>query len=248
MNITRDSHVAAVATEIPATIRIFQEHGIDFCCGGKRPLAEACADRGLDVDVLVTRLQGTMADAGAERNWQTSPLGELIGHIQQRFHEPLRLELSRLCAMMAKVVSRHGDHLPQTLPPLQATLSALHDDLLHHMAKEDEVLFPAIVAAETGDAAAASRITQAIGVMEVEHEHAGLALAQMRELTGGYAPPEWACPTFRGLYCGLAEFEREMHLHVHLENNVLFPRAASTAIVTPVSAGAFGQDSRSRRP
>ena len=235
MNITRDTQVSAVATEMPATIRIFQEHGIDFCCGGKRPLAEACADRGLDVDALVAKLQRSIAGADAERNWQTAPLGELIGHIQQRFHEPLRQELTRLAAMLAKVVSRHGDHLPETLGPLAATFSALHDDLLQHMTKEDVVLFPAIVAAETGDVAAASFVSQPIGVMEAEHEHAGLALAQMRELTGGYTPPEWACPTFRGLYFGLAEFEREMHIHVHLENNILFPRAAATAIAAPAS-------------
>lgn len=235
MNITRDTQVSAVATEMPATIRIFQEHGIDFCCGGKRPLAEACADRGLDVDALVAKLQRSIAGADAERNWQTAPLGELIGHIQQRFHEPLRQELTRLAAMLAKVVSRHGDHLPETLGPLAATFSALHDDLLQHMTKEDVVLFPAIVAAETGDVAAASFVSQPIGVMEAEHEHAGLALAQMREITGGYTPPEWACPTFRGLYFGLAEFEREMHIHVHLENNILFPRAAATAIAAPAS-------------
>lgn len=235
MNITKDSHVSAVATEMPATIRIFQEHGIDFCCGGKRPLAEACADRGLDVDALVAKLQGSVAGADVERHWQAAPLGELIGYIQQRFHEPLRQELTRLAAMMAKVVSRHGDHLPETLGPLAATFRALHDDLLQHMTKEDVVLFPAIVAAESGDVAAAAFVSQPIGVMEAEHEHAGLALARMRELTGGYAPPEWACPTFRGLYYGLAEFEREMHVHVHLENNVLFPRAAATAIAAPAS-------------
>lgn len=231
MNITKDSHVSAVATEMPATIRVFQQHGIDFCCGGKRPLAEACADLGLGVDALVAELRGTVAGAEAERNWQTASLGELIGHIQQRFHEPLRQELTRLAAMMAKVVSRHGDHLPETLGPLAATFGALHDDLLHHMSKEDSVLFPAIVAAEMGDVAAASFVSQPIGVMEAEHEQAGLALARMRELTGGYAPPEWACPTFRGLYFGLAEFEREMRVHVHLENNILFPRAAATTTI-----------------
>ena len=233
MRITRASQVSAVATEAPATIRIFQQLGIDFCCGGKRPLAEACADRGLDVEVLVATLRGTMADADAERDWQAAPLGDLIVHIQQRFHEPLRQELSRFSAMLAQVVSRHGEHLPGILHPLQTTFSALQDDLLQHMAKEDRVLFPAIVAAEAGDAVAAAWVSQPIAVMEAEHAHAGLALAQMRELTGGYVPPEWACPTFRGLYHGLAEFEREMHVHVHLENNVLFPRAASTGVAVP---------------
>jgi regulator of cell morphogenesis and NO signaling len=227
VTITSDSRVSDVATDTPATIKIFQEHGIDFCCGGKRPIAEACAERGIDVDLLLAKLQAATADLGGDRNWPSAPLSELVAHIQERFHEPLRQELPRLTAMMAKVVSRHGDHLPETLHPLQATLTALQDELLEHMAKEDRVLFPAIIATETGATAAGSWINQPIAVMEAEHEHAGQALARMRELTDDFTPPEWACPTFRGLYYGLAELEREMHLHVHLENNVLFPRAAS---------------------
>lgn len=227
MTITSESRVSDVATETPATIKIFQEHGIDFCCGGKRPIAEACAERGIDVDRLLARLHTATADPDADRNWQRAPLRELVAHIQGRFHEPLRQELPRLAAMMAKVVSRHGDHLPETLHPLQATLTELQDELLEHMVKEDRVLFPAIIATDTGASAAGSWINQPIAVMEAEHEHAGQALARMRELTDDYTPPEWACPTFRGLYYGLAELEREMHLHMHLENNILFPRAAT---------------------
>jgi len=132
--------------------------------------------------------------------------------------------------MMAKVVSRHGDRLPETLHPLQETLTALHVDLLHHMQKEDQILFPAIADVEAGRTAGqAAWIAQPIEVMEDEHEQAGAALARMRTLTGGYIPPADACPTFRGLYFGLAELEREMHVHVHLENNILFPRAAELA-------------------
>lgn len=229
MTITRDARVSDMATETPATIRIFQEHGIDFCCGGKRPLADVCEERGIDVDGLLAELQSATAEASSNRNWQIAPLQELVAHIQERFHGPLRQELPRLGAMMAKVVSRHGEHLPETLLPLQATLAALQDDLLQHMAKEDQVLFPAIVAVEAGAAAPSPWINEPIEVMEAEHDHAGQALARMRELTAGYTPPEWACPTFRGLYYGLAELERDMHLHVHLENNILFPRAASMA-------------------
>ncbi|MEZ5289787.1 MAG: iron-sulfur cluster repair di-iron protein [Vicinamibacterales bacterium] len=227
MNITRDSRVSDVATEAPATIRVFQEHGIDFCCGGRRPIADACAERGLDVDQLVATLQAATTTAGGNRNWQTAPLGELVAHIQERFHEPLREELPRLMAMMAKVVSRHGDHLPDTLHPLQATLAELQHELVEHMAKEDRVLFPAIAAAKNGETRSGSSISQPIAVMVAEHEHAGHALERMRELTADYTPPEWACPTFRGLYFGLAELERDMHLHVHLENNILFPRAVA---------------------
>jgi len=229
MDITRDSQVSEVATQTPATIRVFQEHGIDFCCGGKRPLAEACAERGLDVDEFVAKLKAATAEAGGDRSWQSAPLQELVGHIQQRFHGPLREELPRLAAMMAKVVSRHGDHLPETLHPLQETLMELQEEMLEHISMEDSVLFPAIVSNETGRSSSGPWISQPIAVMEAEHDRAGRAIARMRELTGGYTPPEWACPTFRGLYYGLAELERDMHLHVHLENNILFPRATSMA-------------------
>jgi regulator of cell morphogenesis and NO signaling len=230
MTITRDSCVSDVAATAPETIRIFQARGIDFCCGGKRPLAEVCADRGIDVDRLVTELNAATNGASAEQNWQAAPLPELVEYIQQRFHQPLRAELPRLAAMMDKVLSRHGDQLSHVLRPLHVMLSELHEDLLQHIAREDAVLFPAILALEAGGSEPSPWINQPIAVMEAEHDLAGRALAHMRELTHDYTPPEWACPTFRGLYYGLAELEREMHVHVHLENNVLFPRAASLAV------------------
>lgn len=227
MEITANSTVADVATSLPATIKVFQQHDIDFCCGGKRPLAEVCADQGLDIERLVGELRAATAPAGAEQNWEQTALTDLIGHIQSRFHGPLRQELPRLGQMLVKVVSRHGEHHPET-QPLKDTFDRLHVELLHHMQKEDMVLFPAITALETGrgDAGPGAWIAGPIEVMEMEHDEAGRALATMRELTGGYKPPADACPTFRGLYYGLAELERDMHVHIHLENNILFPRAA----------------------
>ena len=230
MEITSQSTVSEVAAHLPATVRVFQQHQIDFCCGGKRPLAEACADRGLDVDALLEQLRAAGPSDAGERNWAEAPLGDVVAYIQARFHEPLREELPRLAAMMARVVERHGAHHP-VVRPLQQTFDRLRHELLDHMRNEDAVLFPAIVALETGGGspAASAWIDQPIGVLEGEHESAARALARMRELTTGYMPPAGACPTFRGLYYGLAELEREMHVHVHLENNVLFPRASTLA-------------------
>jgi regulator of cell morphogenesis and NO signaling len=171
--------------------------------------------------------------ATAERTWAEASLTELISHIQTRYHEPLRDELPRLEAMVAKVLSRHGDKLPDLLPPLFETFVHLREELLEHMQKEDRVLFPVIVALEAGRplpvSDAGAWLPSPIGVMESEHEAAGQALARMRELTSDYTPPEWACPTFRGLYFGLAQLETDMHLHVHLENHILFPRALKLA-------------------
>ena len=134
--------------------------------------------------------------------------------------------------MVDKVVSRHGARLPR-LAQLQETFAVLQHELLDHMKKEDVVLFPAIVALEAGAAPGRSSgwtwIDQPIGAMEAEHASAGAALERIAELTDGHVPPEDACPTFRGLYHGLSELERDMHVHVHLENHILFPRAAALA-------------------
>lgn len=233
MTLTSDLTVAEIATTSPATIPVFQHHQIDFCCGGKVPLASVCQARGLDVDSVLAELQAAVAPAPDQTNWSDATLASIVAHIQARYHEPLRAELPRLAAMLSKVVSRHGSHLPETLLPLQQTFAALQVELLAHMVKEDRMLFPVIVALENGDPLPAGNvaawIAQPIDVMEAEHESAGAALARIRDLTHGFAPPEWACPTFRGLYHGLAQLETDMHLHVFLENHVLFPRAAKLA-------------------
>jgi regulator of cell morphogenesis and NO signaling len=242
MTITPETTVAEIATVTPATIRVFQQHQIDFCCGGKVPLTQACAASGLDVDVVLGELRAAVSPAAPELSWAGASLKALVQHIQTRYHAHLYLELPRLDAMLDKVVSRHGDQMQDVLLPVRQTFKRLQQELLDHMSKEDRVLFPVIVALETGgelpvpDAAAVAWIQSPIAVMEADHEEAGAALAFIRHTTNGYAPPDWACPTFRGLYYGLAQLETDMHLHVHLENNILFPRAARLA-----EAAASGQ-------
>jgi regulator of cell morphogenesis and NO signaling len=231
MIISPDTHVAEIAATDPATIKIFQQHNIDFCCGGKIPLADVCAQKGIDPDVLLDELRAIGQAPGHTPDWQAESLISLIRHIQATYHAPLRAELPRLGAMLARVVQRHGDRFPNVMQ-LQQVFDDLQNELLAHMSREDTVLFPAIAAAEVrsreiaGGAESYGWIAQPIDVMENEHASAGAALAAIRELTGGYVPPADACPTFRGLYYGLSELERDMHVHVHLENNILFPRAA----------------------
>jgi regulator of cell morphogenesis and NO signaling len=233
MDITTQARVADLAVTHPATIKVFQRHHIDFCCGGRIPLVDACERQGLDPEALVDELREASAAPSDEADWQRRPMNELIAYIQARYHAPLRDELPRLALMLEKVVVRHGDALPGVLLPLQETFAALETELVDHMAKEDAVLFPSIVAMEMPGATAAERawtwIERPIDVMEAEHASAGEALARMRAITDGYAPPAWACPTFRGLYYGLSELERDMQVHVHLENHVLFPRATDRA-------------------
>jgi regulator of cell morphogenesis and NO signaling len=234
MTFTAQSRVSDIAAGTPATIKIFQQHQIDFCCEGRATLGDACARRQLDVDAILTELEGADRKADESIGWLEAPIADLVRHIQKRYHEPLRAELGRLSGMMQKVVSRHGDRYPETLIPLGDVFDRFSRDLRAHMAKEDAMLFPAFVAlAAASSGARVDRlwldVDEPIDRMESEHAEAGEALARMRALTNGYAPPEGACNTFRGLYYGLAELEREMHVHVHLENHVLFPRAAALA-------------------
>ncbi|HSL82802.1 MAG TPA: iron-sulfur cluster repair di-iron protein [Thermoanaerobaculia bacterium] len=243
MDITPDTHVAKIATRHPGTIRVFQRHGIDFCCGGKRPLADASAEQGLDLEALRRELAAAAAGPEAdERDWDEAPLAELVDHIVTRFHDRLREELPRLAAMADRVLTVHGEKHPDVLPALARTFHGLRAELESHTMKEEQILFPWICEMERGATGGASRgcgvaglpggagvpgasVEGPIAVMEAEHDDAARALAELRRLTGGFQPPTGACTTFRGLYHGLAELEADTHRHIHLENNVLFPRA-----------------------
>jgi len=231
MTITPSTLVADIVNASPATIKVFQRHRIDFCCGGKVPLGEVCNRRGLDTQALVNELDEALLRTEETTDWTQVRLSHLIAHIQRRFHRPLTAELPRLRAMLDKVVSKHADRMPETLVPLRETFASLQEELCEHMANEDAMLFPAIVAFEDGGGMdlAGDWITQPIAALEAEHHSAGAALARIAGLTNDYVPPTWACPTFRGLYYGLEELERAMHEHVHLENHILFPRAVALA-------------------
>jgi regulator of cell morphogenesis and NO signaling len=229
MRIDAGTRVSDIAVANPATIKVFQRHGIDFCCGGKVPLAEVCEQRGVDPNVVLRDLRAARPAGGDPTDWAHRTLAELARHIQERYHEPLRLELPRLGALAARVVERHGERLPHTLLSLRDVLEAMRNELIDHMAREDAVLFPLIVQMETrggkAEPAWTARIRQIVHRMCREHDAVGAALAKMRELTNGYMAPTWACPTLLGLYHGLAELERDMQVHVHLENAILFARA-----------------------
>lgn len=223
MTITELTPIGEIVAAIPSSVRIFQRHGIDFCCGGKRTLGAVCNERGLSFVTTVAAIEASAATPTDDRDWTHQPLGALIEHIVTTYHDTLRRELPRLQAMAARVSQAHGTKAPHFLQIVQS-VDALAADLLAHMRKEEIVLFPAIRAIDEGRADAAW-IAAPVSVMEHEHDNAGALLNDLRELTGGYTPPDGACATTRALYQGLEELEHAMHVHVHLENNVLFPRA-----------------------
>jgi len=218
--ISTEQSVKEIAVAHPLATRVFQRHKIDFCCGGGVALQAACDKKGLDADSIVTELEAEVAGTGdtADR-WEEAPLEQLIDHILVTYHEPLRAELPRLQKMANRVLAVHGDKMPDVLGELQSVFSALRTELEEHMVKEEQILFPMITAGMGKQAGGP------VSVMEHEHASAGDALNRLRELTDDYQAPAGACTTWTALWAGLAELESELHLHIHLENNILFPRA-----------------------
>jgi len=224
--------VREIATENPATVRVFERLGIDYCCGGKRTLAHACALAGVApeqaLDLLAKAVE-TPGDSGI--SWDSAPLGALTAYIAGKHHAFARREGARIEALLRKVVERHGAGHPE-LTEIEDLFGALSRELSVHMLKEEAVLFPHIEAMEreAGERKPASpacfaSVSLPIARMTADHDDAGALLLRMRELSNGYAAPESACPTYLGAYRALEEFEQDLHRHVHLENNVLFPRA-----------------------
>jgi regulator of cell morphogenesis and NO signaling len=225
MNITENTTVADIAAALPSSVRVFQGHGIDFCCGGKIPLAVACQERGIPFSAIVSAIEASAATQRPDdRDWNREPLHALIDHIVVTYHDALREELPRLESMAGKVARVHGRMAPH-LMALEAIVTELSAELRAHMRKEEFVLFPAIRRLEAGHERPAVPISAPIAIMEAEHDRAGALLSELRTITDDYLAPEWACQTFRALYQGLSDLESAMHVHVHLENNLLFPRA-----------------------
>src|SRR6516164_2766716 len=223
--------VRDIALENPATIRVFEAFGIDYCCGGKKPLTEACTAKNLSVDEVLEALESTGPAEREIENWSAQSLGVLAAHIVNTHHAYVRRELPRLTELAEKVVRRHGDTKPE-LPAIQLKLNELGEELLQHCTKEELVLFPYITKFERAIADRTPKphgcfgsVTNPIAMMTQEHDSAGALVAQMRELSSDFTPPVGACPTFHAFYLGLHEFEQDLHQHIHLENNILFPRA-----------------------
>jgi regulator of cell morphogenesis and NO signaling len=224
MTITERTTVAEIAAALPASVRVFQRYGVDFCCGGKKPLSVVCEEQGLLFDNVTSAIEQAAAGPPVEaREWTREPLHVLIDHIVSTYHDVLREELPRLETMAARVLRVHGGRDPRVLGRIEAIVAELSADLNEHMRKEELVLFRMIRAIEQKPGSAGIRAP--LRVMEWEHDRAGELLAELRSLTGGFEAPRWACDTLRALYHGLQELDASMHVHVHLENNVLFPRA-----------------------
>jgi regulator of cell morphogenesis and NO signaling len=235
MTINPTKTVGELAAELPGATRIFEELGIDYCCGGERPLNQACSSAGVTEESVLGLLNdaeklGVQSDE--PKNWQRASLSELTDYIVSRHHSFVRTELLRLKELLAKVCSKHSTHHPE-LFQIRDILFRLQADLTDHMLKEERILFPYIEKLETavggGEQApkpAFGTVRNPVRMMMQEHDEAGQALRSLREVSSNYQVPGDGCISFRTLYQALEEFEKDLHQHIHLENNILFPRAA----------------------
>jgi regulator of cell morphogenesis and NO signaling len=224
MSIDPARTVADLVLERPARARVFEQLGLDYCCGGKRTLASACAARGVDPDAAIAALAAVSdADAPESADWSSAPIGDLCDHIVDIHHARLREELPRLTGLLEKVVRAHGAERPE-LADVRSTFEGLRSELEEHMADEETRLFPAC-----RDAGPLG--PEDLAMLEDEHAEAGAALERLRALTGGFDLDSALCNTHRATLDGLHALELDLHQHIHEENNVLFPRVLERSAV-----------------
>jgi len=224
--------VREIALEQPTAIRVFEQFGIDYCCGGRKPLAEACTAGNLEIDAVIAALEAAAKKPNPDiENWAGKSLESLSSHIVATHHAYVKRELPRLAQLAQRVVNRHGATKAE-LPAIAATLTQLDEELTQHLAKEEAVLFPYVTSLEQSVSAGMAKphscfgtVANPIAMMTREHDAAGTLTAEIHRLSGNFTTPEDACPTFHAFYDGLREFEQNLHQHIHLENNILFPRA-----------------------
>lgn len=210
--------LAQIAIDNPAAPGVFLRHGLDFCCHGQRPLAEACTEKGIDPRTVIAEIERNTPAPPEKGSWAVRPLPEIVEFILERYHAAHRRDVPDLILLAAKVEQVHAEKA--SCPRgLTRHLQDIQEAMESHMAKEERILFPLISAGRGAMA------VMPIKVMMAEHEDHGQSLRRTRELTADLVPPPEACTTWRALYAGLAKLEAELMEHIHLENNILFPRA-----------------------
>ncbi|HEV8131024.1 MAG TPA: iron-sulfur cluster repair di-iron protein [Acidobacteriota bacterium] len=234
MNINEKRTVSDLAIEICAAPGVFEKLGIDYCCGGQKTLKEACAGAGVTLEEVVSQLERAAPSSRETReadDWQKRRLSDLATYIVNKHHAFVRQELPRLERLLYEVRSAHLARHPE-LRDFQALLRDLALELTHHMRKEEEILFPYIALLESAADRTAvlprpcfGTVRNPVQMMTQEHDNAGQALRRIRATTGDYAVPADGCATYRALLESLRAFEQDLHTHIHLENNILFPRA-----------------------
>ena len=232
MSFTTRTRVGEIAAANPGAKKVLEEAGVDYCCGGAKSLNEACMHTGTSAEEILRRLQENRQQLGPqEADWARAPLADLTKHILEKHHKYVRRAVPRVTALLAKVKARHAESHPE-LAAIEKEFLRLGEEMHAHMQKEEQILFPYIEKLERATEGREQleppffqTVRHPVHVMMKEHDSAGQALHEMHRLSTGYKAPAEACESYREAYRSLEEFEADMHAHVHLENNILFPRA-----------------------
>ena len=238
MQLNDGTTVGRIAVEIPGATRVFEKMGIDYCCGGAKPVAEACQAAGITVARLEQSLeQLAFTNTPVESvDWTTKNLATLISHIENKHHLFTREALDGIEPLLAKVCSVYGGRRPELLQ-VQALVEEINSDLRLHMKKEENILFPYITHLEKAideklpaPMPMFGTVRNPVRMMMTEHDAAGELLRRIRELSNNFTPPADACISYETLYRRLEELEQDLNQHIHLENNILFPRAVALEV------------------
>jgi regulator of cell morphogenesis and NO signaling len=239
MNFNNETRVNEIALSDPGARRILEAAGVDYCCGGNKSLEEACFRANVPAEVILQQLRENSGRVRPEESaWVTAPLCDLTRHIRERHHRYVREVIPSLRGLLARVREKHGSKHPE-IEEIEKLFGDVAREMLMHMQKEEQILFPYIEALEraaNGKGAIEPPFFQTvrnpIHAMMKEHDDAGELVRQIRTASGEYKAPADACISFRSAYQELQQFEEDMHLHVHLENNILFPRAVELEAAT----------------
>jgi regulator of cell morphogenesis and NO signaling len=218
--LTDTSTLGELVTAFPKAAKVLHAHGLDYCCGGSRTLEGACAEAGVNPSAVMAEVMAASEAPAATEvvHWEERPLDELIEHILERYHAPLKTELPRILGLARKVEAAHAGE-PDAPQGLLRILAEAHAEVESHLAKEEQILFPLILSGRGPEAG------MPVQIMVQEHEDHGRNLRYIRKATHDFTLPADACPTWRELYRSLQELEVDLMDHIHLENNILFPRA-----------------------
>ena len=230
MNVLASKTLAQIVTNNHKAASIFEKHHLDFCCKGKRTLEQACSESDIKIEEVIEQLEKAGDTNDLKTNYNELSLAQLSEHIVSTHHNYVKNEMPALHGYLQKVASKHGDRHPEMNKVFQIFV-AVKEEMEFHMQKEEMVLFPRIKDIENqiqeGKKVVinSSYLQSPINMMEQEHDHAGSMLAEIRNLTNNYTPPADACTTYQLSFASLQAFELDLHHHVHLENNILFPKA-----------------------
>lgn len=231
MMIQKENKIGEVVAGNFHAAKIFESYGLDFCCGGKRSIEDACITKGVDAAKVLEDLKYMNENNTASARYDTWEADFLADYIINNHHSYVVNAISTIEHHLQKVVAAHGEKHTEVVK-IESVFAELKNELLNHMAKEERMLFPYIKKMNIAikntlelPVPPFGTVDNPIKVMESEHDNAGILTKKINELSGGYMPPKDACATFRVLYNELREFEDDLHVHVHLENNILFPKA-----------------------